>query len=334
MGCPESGDEKKCIAQANQALTMLRQPGGEGKLRPKPAVREKARSPAGVRLFTVYASVVLCWEVFPSRLENSAMAKAKRLYGCTECGATFPSGRASAVSAAPGKPWWNRRRDLRCPFRTRRLGRSRRPSRPWPRSASRKPRASPPIPPNSTGCLGGGLVDGSVVLIGGDPGIGKSTICCRPSATWPRACRRSMSPARNPSSRWPCVPAPGPAGRQAQGHDRDLHRVHRRHRARKSRGYGDRLHPDHLHRAAAVRARRRGQVRESAALLVRFAKQTGTAIFLVGHVTKEGALAGPRVLEHMVDTVLYFEGESDAGLRMLESGQEPLWSRSRMGCSA
>ena len=60
-------------------------------------------------------------------------------------------------------------------------------------------------------------------------------------------------------------------------------------------------------------------MRESAALLVRYAKQSGTAIFLVGHVTKEGSLAGPRVLEHMVDTVLYFEGESDGRLRMLRA---------------
>lgn len=60
------------------------------------------------------------------------------------------------------------------------------------------------------------------------------------------------------------------------------------------------------------------QVR-SAAMLVRYAKQSGTAIFLVGHVTKEGALAGPRVLEHMVDTVLYFEGESDGRLRLLRA---------------
>ncbi len=52
------------------------------------------------------------------------------------------------------------------------------------------------------------------------------------------------------------------------------------------------------------------QVRESAARLVRFAKETGTSVFLVGHVTKEGGIAGPRVLEHMVDAVLYFEGES------------------------
>jgi DNA repair protein RadA/Sms len=61
------------------------------------------------------------------------------------------------------------------------------------------------------------------------------------------------------------------------------------------------------------------QVRESAARLVRFAKQTGTALFLVGHVTKEGALAGPRVLEHMVDTVLYFEGESGSPFRLIRA---------------
>ncbi len=57
------------------------------------------------------------------------------------------------------------------------------------------------------------------------------------------------------------------------------------------------------------------QVRESAARLVRFAKETGTAVFLVGHVTKEGGIAGPRVLEHMVDAVLYFEGESGSRFR-------------------
>jgi DNA repair protein RadA/Sms len=61
------------------------------------------------------------------------------------------------------------------------------------------------------------------------------------------------------------------------------------------------------------------QVRESAAQLVRYAKQTGTAVFLVGHVTKEGMLAGPRVLEHMVDTVLYFEGDPDARFRVIRA---------------
>ena len=61
------------------------------------------------------------------------------------------------------------------------------------------------------------------------------------------------------------------------------------------------------------------QVRESAAQLVRFAKQSGMALFLVGHVTKEGTLAGPRVLEHMVDTVLYFEGESASQYRIVRA---------------
>ena len=60
---------------------------------------------------------------------------------------------------------------------------------------------------------------------------------------------------------------------------------------------------------AAIGAGSVAQVRECAAQLVRYAKASGTAVFLVGHVTKEGALAGPRVLEHMVDTVLYFEGD-------------------------
>lgn len=61
------------------------------------------------------------------------------------------------------------------------------------------------------------------------------------------------------------------------------------------------------------------QIRESAALLTRYAKNSGTALFIVGHVTKEGALAGPRVLEHMVDCVLYFEGQSDSRYRMIRA---------------
>jgi DNA repair protein RadA/Sms len=61
------------------------------------------------------------------------------------------------------------------------------------------------------------------------------------------------------------------------------------------------------------------QVRESAARLVRFAKQTDTAVLLVGHVTKEGQIAGPRVLEHMVDTVLYFEGDSGSRYRLMRA---------------
>src|SRR5579872_2759961 len=77
-----------------------------------------------------------------------------------------------------------------------------------------------------------------------------------------------------------------------------------------------------------------GQVRESAAQLVKFAKQTQTALFLVGHVTKEGTLAGPRVLEHMVDTVLYFEGEQDSRYRVIRAVKNRFGAVNELGIFA
>ncbi|HED19047.1 MAG TPA: DNA repair protein RadA, partial [Gammaproteobacteria bacterium] len=73
---------------------------------------------------------------------------------------------------------------------------------------------------------------------------------------------------------------------------------------------------------------------ESAAQLVRFAKQTGTALFLVGHVTKEGTLAGPRVLEHMVDTVLYFEGDSGGRYRIIRAVKNRFGAVNELGVFA
>jgi DNA repair protein RadA/Sms len=76
------------------------------------------------------------------------------------------------------------------------------------------------------------------------------------------------------------------------------------------------------------------QVRECAAQLVRYAKQTGTALFLVGHVTKEGTLAGPRVLEHMVDTVLYFEGDSNQRYRLVRAVKNRFGAINELGVFA
>ncbi len=73
------------------------------------------------------------------------------------------------------------------------------------------------------------------------------------------------------------------------------------------------------------------QVRQCAALLARFAKSTGTAVFLIGHVTKEGNLAGPRVLEHLVDTVLYFEGEAQSAFRILRAVKNRFGSTNEIG---
>jgi DNA repair protein RadA/Sms len=169
--------------------------------------------------------------------------------------------------------------------------------------------------------LGGGLVTGSVVLIGGDPGIGKSTLLLQASA----------SLARN----LPVLYVSGEESPQQIGL-----RAHRLGLV----GNGIRLLAEtNVEAILAGVAQERprvmvvdsiqtlytdslqsapgsvSQVRESAAQLVRFAKQHDTVVFLVGHVTKDGTLAGPRVLEHMVDTVLYFEGEPGGAFRLIRS---------------
>src|SRR6202007_2659170 len=74
-----------------------------------------------------------------------------------------------------------------------------------------------------------------------------------------------------------------------------------------------------------------GQVRECAARLMRFAKETGTAVFVVGHVTKGGGIAGPKTLEHIVDTVLYFEGEGTADHRILRATKNRFGSVNEIG---
>ncbi|WP_058558074.1 DNA repair protein RadA [Thiohalocapsa sp. ML1] len=174
--------------------------------------------------------------------------------------------------------------------------------------------------------LGGGLVPGSVVLIGGDPGIGKSTLLLQAAAAV--------------AERLPVLYVTGEESPQQVSL-----RAHRLGLAGAA-GQGSALRllaetgvEQILATVAAVRPRvlivdsiqtlstdlltsapgSVSQVRETAAQLVRFAKLTDTTVFLVGHVTKEGALAGPRVLEHMVDTVLYFEGEPDGTHRLIRA---------------
>ena len=169
--------------------------------------------------------------------------------------------------------------------------------------------------------LGGGLVTGSVVLIGGDPGIGKSTLLVqalallsgRMSALYVsgeesaeqislRAHRLGLPTERLRLLTETCVERILALIAKDQPRVLVLDSIQT-------------LYTESLQSAPGSVA----QVRESAARLVRFAKQTGTSLFLVGHVTKEGALAGPRVLEHMVDTVLYFEGESGSPFRLVRA---------------
>jgi len=169
--------------------------------------------------------------------------------------------------------------------------------------------------------LGGGLVDGSVVLIGGDPGIGKSTILLQTLA--------------NLSIQDRVLYVTG---------EESLQQVAMRAKRLQLPLQGLRLLAETQVETIISHAKQDkprvividsiqtiftetissapggvSQVREAAAQLVRFAKMTQTAVFLVGHVTKEGALAGPRVLEHMVDCVLYFEGQSDSRFRVIRA---------------
>ncbi len=184
--------------------------------------------------------------------------------------------------------------------------------------------------------LGGGLVDGSVVLIGGDPGIGKSTVLLQTLA--------------NLSTHHNVLYVTG---------EESLQQIAMRAQRLQLPLTGLRLLAETQVETILQHAKQEqprvmvidsiqtlftetissapggvSQVREAAAVLVRYAKMTGTAVFLVGHVTKEGALAGPRVLEHMVDCVLYFEGQSDSRYRVIRAVKNRFGAVNELGVFA
>ena len=169
--------------------------------------------------------------------------------------------------------------------------------------------------------LGGGLVAGSVVLIGGDPGIGKSTLLLQALASLsehvPALYVTGEESAEQVSLRARRLGLTG--DRLGLLTETGVERILAQVAAERPRVMVvdsiQTLYTELLQSAPGSVA----QVRESAAQLVRHAKRSDTAVFLVGHVTKEGALAGPRVLEHMVDTVLYFEGEVGSQFRLVRA---------------
>src|SRR6266566_6004554 len=249
------------------------------------------------------------------------MSKAKTVYTCNECGAASPkwAGQCPACNA------WNAMTETAvvksiAARGVRLLNQA---------SAVQALDALTPAPTrrHSTGIaeldrvLGGGLVTGSVVLIGGDPGIGKSTLLLQALA------RLSQD-----------TPVLYVSGEESA----DQLALH----AHRLGVPGERLRILTENQVEAIQAAMEtekpqvvvidsiqtvfteilqsapgsvAQVRESAAQLVRYAKGRGTALLLVGHVTKEGTLAGPRVLEHMVDTVLYFEGDPSSRFRIIRA---------------
>jgi DNA repair protein RadA/Sms len=182
--------------------------------------------------------------------------------------------------------------------------------------------------------LGGGIVPGSMVLVGGEPGIGKSTLLLQVAARLQQSGRRAL---------------------YASGEESPLQVRMRSDRLEESAGDVELLSETNLETVLATAEVRRpdalvvdsiqtvytndlegapgnvGQVRECAARLMRFAKESGTTVFVVGHVTKGGGIAGPKTLEHIVDTVLYFEGESSLDHRILRATKNRFGSVDEIG---
>ena len=182
--------------------------------------------------------------------------------------------------------------------------------------------------------LGGGIVPGSMILVGGEPGIGKSTLLLQVAAR---------------------LDAAGHATLYSSGEESALQVKLRADRLGENSGDVAMLSETNLETILATAASVNpavlivdsiqtvftsdlegapgnvGQVRECAARLMRFAKESGTTVFVVGHVTKGGGIAGPKTLEHIVDTVLYFEGESTLDHRVLRATKNRFGSVDEIG---
>jgi DNA repair protein RadA/Sms len=250
------------------------------------------------------------------------MVRAKTVYSCTECGATSSKWQGQC----PGCEAWNtlvetvadagtpsaRRFDvLAGTARVQTLS----------EIEAREEDRLPTGVGEFDRALGGGLVAGGVVLIGGDPGIGKSTLLLQALASLSSASKVLYVSGEESGQQ---------IALRAQRLALDTRRLKLLSEINLEKILAalqaeaphvavidsiQTLWSDELASAPGSVA----QVRECAARLTRLAKQSGTTVILVGHVTKEGALAGPRVLEHIVDTVLYFEGDTHSSFRLIRA---------------
>ncbi|HNY03682.1 MAG TPA: DNA repair protein RadA [Bacteroidales bacterium] len=180
--------------------------------------------------------------------------------------------------------------------------------------------------------LGGGLVPGSLVLIGGEPGIGKSTLMLQVALRCPET--RILYITGEESDQQIRMRA------ERLGTTNDNCLVLTETNTQSIFHHLEKIKPVIIIADSVQTLQTEvidssagsiSQIRECAAELQRYAKQTGTAIFLIGHITKEGGLAGPKILEHMVDTVLQFEGDRNYGYRILRSLKNRFGSTSELG---
>jgi DNA repair protein RadA/Sms len=268
------------------------------------------------------------------------VAKQKTIYVCSECGAQTPKwqGQCPAcqawntlVESVEAGPTAHRFQSLAKSASVQRLAEI---------EAADVPRFSTGIGEFDR-VLGGGLVAGGVVLIGGDPGIGKSTLLLQALAQIAGA-RRALYVTGEESAAQVALRAQRLALVEGGAGVADLkllaeiqlEKIQATLEAERPEvaviDSIQTIYSEVLSSAPGSVA----QVRECAAQLTRIAKQSGTAIIMVGHVTKEGALAGPRVLEHIVDTVLYFEGDTHSSFRLVRAFKNRFGAVNELGVFA
>lgn len=182
--------------------------------------------------------------------------------------------------------------------------------------------------------LGGGIVPGSLVLVGGDPGIGKSTILLQVSRLLSMAERRVLYVSGEESPQQIRIRAdrigrfPDSLRLLCETDLADIEAVIRKEKPEiVVIDSVQTMHSEEVSSAPGSVS----QVRQATGIFLQIAKGMGITVFLVGHVTKEGVVAGPRVLEHMVDTVLYFEGDRHASYRILRSVKNRFGSTDEIG---
>ena len=257
------------------------------------------------------------------------MAKDKSIYTCNECGGTSPRwlgkcpscGAWNSLVETAAEPASGGKNRLSQTGRTGYAGQAQAVTPLAAIEASDVARTPSGISELDR-VLGGGIVEGGVVLIGGDPGIGKSTLLLQAVDALQRESLPALYVTGEESGAQVALRS------RRLGLDNSQVNVLSEIQLEKILATCESMQPavvvidsiqtmysDQLSSAPGSVA----QVRECAAHLTRMAKSTGIAVVLVGHVTKEGALAGPRVLEHMVDTVLYFEGDTHSSFRLVRA---------------
>ena len=268
------------------------------------------------------------------------MAKNKTLYVCSDCG--YES--AKWMGRCPSCGAWNKMEEQEpaAPVSSAASGPQRKSTVTVPSAPARTLDQIEEGEQERSRCgiaefdrvLGGGIVPGSLILIGGDPGIGKSTLLLQVSALLAGQGARVLYVSGEESARQIKMRAKrlgvGDSGMYVLS-ETNMDEIE----AQRSVLTPDYMIVDSI-QTVYVPGKNAApgsvsQVREATSILMRAAKQAGTTIFLVGHVTKEGALAGPRVLEHMVDAVLYFEGDRHQEYRILRAAKNRFGSVNEIG---